>query len=307
SYANYIDGQLEELVKRYYSVTMTTAMLESYTERLISLSDFIGDTTMYGGTDTTPDVEVPGTDVGGSDTTTPGTQGGIIGDIGGGEAGSGIGGGAAPGGAGPVGPAGPSVDDGETTDPVTPDDNRRFIDVAETDWFNKAVNYVADNNYFQGVSENEFDPYGKMTRAMLVTVIGRIAKADVSQAKSDFADVEDGVWYAGYVAWAAENGIVTGVGEGKFAPNDNITREQIAAILMRYAKYKGIDVSVDSTEKYDSMKDTDKVSEYAVEALKWATANSVINGAKGGINPKGNATRAEVAQMIMNFCNTFSI
>jgi len=310
SYANYIDGQLEELSKRYYSGTMTLDMMADYTEKLLDLEDFIDDATMYGGTDTTPDVELPGTpgeDVGGNETTTPGASGGIIGDIGGGDAGAGIGGGAAPGGAAPVGPAGPSVDDGETTDPVTPDDNRRFIDVAETDWFNKAVNYVADNNYFQGVSKNEFDPYGKMTRAMLVTVIGRIAKADVSQAKSDFADVADGNWYAGYVAWAAENGIVTGVGEGKFAPNDNVTREQIAAILMRYAKYKGIDVSVDSTEKYDSMKDTADVSEYAVEALKWATANSVINGAEGNINPKGNATRAEVAQMIMNFCNTFSI
>ena len=179
--------------------------------------------------------------------------------------------------------------------------------MAETDWFNKAVNYVADNNYFQGVSENEFDPDGKMTRAMLVTVIGRIAKADVSQAKSDFADVADGSWYAGYVAWAAENGVVTGVGEGKFAPNDNVTREQIAAILMRYAATKGIETSVDSTEKYDSMKDTANVSGYAVDALKWATANGIINGAEGNINPKGNATRAEVAQMIMNFCNTFSI
>ncbi|MBR3871021.1 MAG: S-layer homology domain-containing protein, partial [Clostridia bacterium] len=126
-------------------------------------------------------------------------------------------------------------------------------------------------------------------------------------AKSDFADVEDGNWYAGYVAWAAENGIVTGVGEGKFAPNDNVTREQIAAILMRYAATKGIETSADSTEKYDSMKDTANVSEYAVDALKWATANGIINGAEGNINPKGNATRAEVAQMIMNFCNTFSI
>ncbi|MBR3870142.1 MAG: Ig-like domain-containing protein, partial [Clostridia bacterium] len=189
SHANYIDGQFEELSKRFYSNTMSIDMLEDYTEMMLDLEDFIDDATMYGGSDTTPDVEVPGTpetDVGGNDTTTPGTQGGIIGDIGGGDAGAGIGGGAggaAPGGA-IVGPVGPSVDDGETTDPVTPDDNRRFIDVAETDWFNKVVNYVADNNYFQGVSENEFDPDGKMTRAMLVTVIGRIAKADVSQAKS---------------------------------------------------------------------------------------------------------------------------
>jgi len=309
SYANYIDTQLEELSKRYYSGTMSIAMLESYTDKLEALEQFIEDATMYGGTDTTPDVEIPGTpdiDEGGSETTTPGTQGGIIGDIGGGDAGAGIGGGATVGGAGGAGGAG---DVGETTDPVTPtpDDNRRFIDVAETDWFNKAVNYVADNNYFRGVSENEFDPYGKMTRAMLVTVIGRMAKADTSGAENNFTDVEAGVWYTGYVAWAAENGIVTGVGEGKFAPNDNVTREQIAAILMRYAATKGIETSVESTEKYDSMKDTDKVSGYAVDALKWATANGIINGAEGNINPKGNATRAEVAQMIMNFCNTFSI
>ena len=313
SYAEYINSEYTALENAVYSGSVSLKDLQEYKDSLTALEEFIEDATMYGGTDNTPDVEVPGTpgtDVGGNDTTTPGTSGGIIGDIGGGDAGSGIGGGAggaAPGGAGPVGPAGPSVDDGETTDPVTPDDNRRFIDVAETDWFNKAVNYVADNNYFQGVSENEFDPDGKMTRAMLVTVIGRIAKADVSQAKSDFADVEDGSWYADYVAWAAENGIVTGVGEGKFAPNDNVTREQIAAILMRYAATKGIDVSADSTEKYDSMKDTANVSGYAVDALKWATANGIINGAEGNINPKGNATRAEVAQMIMNFCNTFSI
>ncbi len=309
SHANYFDSQFEELSKRYYSGTMSLAMLEYYTSRLTDLLDDIDEATMYGGTDTTTDFdpETPGTDVGGNDTTTPGTQGGIIGDIGGGEAGAGIGGGADVGGIG--GGTGGAGDDGETTDPVTPtpDDNRRFIDVAETDWFNKAVNYVADNNYFQGVSENEFDPYGKMTRAMLVTVIGRMAKADTSGAVNNFTDVADGSWYAGYVAWAAENGIVTGIGEGKFAPNDNVTREQIAAILMRYAATKGIETSVDNTEKYDSMKDTDKVSDYAVEALKWATANGIINGAEGNINPKGNATRAEVAQMIMNFCNTFSI
>ena len=309
SYANYFDGEFEELSKRYYSGTMTSDMLTSYKDKLEALAEFIDDATMYGGTDTTPDVELPGTgsdNVGGDNTTAGGTAGGIIGDIGGGNAGEGIGGGAAAGGA--VGGDTGGETGGETTDPVTPtpDDNRRFIDVAETDWFNNAVNYVADNNYFQGVSEKEFAPSGKMTRAMLVTVIGRMANADTN-AENIFADVEAGSWYAGYVAWAAANGIVTGVGDNKFAPNNNVTREQIAAILMRYTAHKGLTTEVSSTEKYDSMKDTAEVSEYAVEAMKWATAYGIINGADGNINPKGNATRAEVAQMIMNFCNTFAI
>ncbi len=309
SYANYIDGQLEELSKRYYTGLMTIDMLEDYSAKLSDLDEFIDASVMTGGSDTTPDVTVPGTESGStgseSGSTAGGTTGGIMGDVGGGNAGGGIGGGAAVGGAPGGGETG-----GETTDPVTPTpdvSDRRFIDVATTDWFNNAVNYVADNNYFQGVSENEFDPNGKMTRAMLVTVIGRMAKADTANAKNEFADVEAGSWYAEYVAWAAENGIVTGVGENKFAPNTNVTREQIAAILMRFATHKGLPTSVSTTEKYDSMKDTASVSEYAVEALKWATAYGVINGADGNINPKGNATRAEVAQMIMNFCNTFTI
>ncbi len=311
SFANYFDGEFEELSKRYYSGTMTSDMLTSYKDKLEALAEFIDDATMYGGTDTTPDVELPGTgsdNVGGDNTTAGGTAGGIIGDIGGGNAGEGIGGGAAAGGA-VGGDTGDTGDTGETTDPVTPTpdvSDRRFIDVAETDWFNNAVNYVADNNYFQGVSEKEFAPSGKMTRAMLVTVIGRMANADTN-AENIFADVEAGSWYAGYVAWAAANGIVTGLGDNKFAPNNNVTREQIAAILMRYTAHKGLTTEVSSTEKYDSMKDTAEVSEYAVEAMKWATAYGIINGADGNINPKGNATRAEVAQMIMNFCNTFAI
>lgn len=210
------------------------------------------------------------------------------------------GGGTPPGG---TTPTTPTPDDGDDIETET----RKFIDVATTDWFHDAVYFVADNEYFNGVSENRFDPNGKMTRAMLVTVIGRMEKADVSTAKNVFVDVDEGTWYTGYVSWAAEKGIVNGIGESKFAPNDYVTREQMAAIFMRYASYKGLSTEVTNTEKYDSMKDTSNVSEYAVQPMKWATYHGVINGSNGSIMPKGNATRAEVAQMIKNFCNAFGI
>ncbi len=97
------------------------------------------------------------------------------------------------------------------------------------------------------------------------------------------------------------------MGNGIFAPNNNVTREQIAAILMRYAAYKGYSTDITSTEVYDSMSDTDKVSSYAVDAMQWATSYGIINGSNGRLNPNGFATRSEVAQMIMNFCNTFNV
>ena len=182
-----------------------------------------------------------------------------------------------------------------------------FSDVLVSDWFSKAVEFVSENKYFQGVSEHKFGPNEKMTRAMLVTVIGRVAQAEVSGLANIFEDVGANSWYCGYVAWAAQNNIVGGVGNGVFAPNNNITREQIAVILMRYASYKGYSTDITSTEVYDSMTDTDKVSAYAVDAMKWATSNKIIGGSNGKLNPTGFATRSEVAQMIMNFCNTFNV
>ena len=181
---------------------------------------------------------------------------------------------------------------------------KAYIDVPNEDhWAHVGIDFVLKTGLFYGTSENYFSPDSPMTRAMLVTVIYRMEGRPETQAENPFDDVPDDKWYTDAVIWAAENGIVVGVMENIFNPDGKITREQLATILYSYSKFKGLNLKEgDYSEDYP---DIDKVSPYAVEAMRWANAQGLINGVGSGENvilaPKNNATRAQVATILMRY------
>ncbi len=175
-----------------------------------------------------------------------------------------------------------------------------FADVKKEDWHYKSVKYVYENNLMQGTG-NGFEPESKMTRAMLVTVLYRMVNPEGAENTHNFADVPEGQWYSDAVVWAAENNIVSGVSENKFAPDEDITREQMALIIYRFAKMQGFDVK----DKADisSFADTNDVSNWALDAISWANKTELVNGtSENTLSPKATATRAQVATILMRFC-----
>ena len=188
-----------------------------------------------------------------------------------------------------------------TENAVTP--TLPFTDVKSGDWFYEAVQYVYDKGMMTGVSADRFAPASTTTRGMIVTILYRLENEPAVSGGSAFTDVESGAWYADAVAWAAANDIVNGTSATTFAPNSPITREQMAAILYRYAAYKGYDVS----QKADLSGYTDaaSISGYAKDALAWANAQKLITGVTDTtLNPQGSATRAQVATILMRLCET---
>lgn len=186
-------------------------------------------------------------------------------------------------------------------DPGTPVE-LTFTDIT-SHWAKDAINYVVDAGLFTGTSATTFEPETDMTRGMFVTVLGRMAEADGSgaQAAAQFTDVAADGYYAPYVAWAAENGIVTGTEADKFEPDAPVSREQMAAILYRYVQSTGDDAAAVETE-IEQFADYAAVSDYAVDALNWAVGDGLINGTDHNmLAPQDNATRAEVATILMRF------
>ena len=178
----------------------------------------------------------------------------------------------------------------------------KFNDVSANDWFASAVDYVTGKGMMNGTADNTFSPKANTTRGMVVTVLYRLENQPSTSAAS-FTDVASGAYYANAVAWANANGIVSGYGSGKFGPNDKVTREQLAAILYRYAQYKKYDVSVGEDTNILSYDDAQSISSYAIPAIQWACGAGVVTGKSGSkLDPKGSATRAEVAAMLMRFC-----
>ena len=178
-----------------------------------------------------------------------------------------------------------------------------FVDVKENDWFYEGVKFAAQHELFNGTSATTFSPDDNMTRAMLVTVLWRLDGKPTPKAAATFTDVPAGQYFSEAVAWAAENGVVNGVGENKFDPNGSVTREQIAAILFRYAQKKGYDV--EKRAELTQFPDESKVSTYAKEALSWANAEGLVKGSaqngKDYLDPQGSATRAQVATILSRF------
>lgn len=172
-----------------------------------------------------------------------------------------------------------------------------FSDVKSDDWYYEAVKYGYENGLMQG-TEKGFEPNGKMTRAMLVTVLYRLEKSELTDGENPFTDVEDGTWYTNAVIWAKENGIVNGITETEFAPNDNITREQTVTIFYRYAKYKGYNVK--AVADLSEFSDSDRISTFALDAFKWVVASGIINGtSENMLSPEDGATRAQLAAILM--------
>ena len=175
-----------------------------------------------------------------------------------------------------------------------------FADVPASAWYYNAVEYVYENGLMSGVSGGRFAPDDTLTRAMLVQTLYAM-EGRPAAASAGFADVASGDWYASAVNWAAANGVVSGVSETGFGPNNALTREQLALILYRFAQYKGYDVT--GTSDLAAYADGSSVSGWAAEAMSWAVNAGLISGVGGNqIAPTGTATRAQVAQILMNFC-----
>lgn len=179
-----------------------------------------------------------------------------------------------------------------------------FVDVSDNDWFYDAVTYVYENGMMNGTSNNLFTPNGTTTRAMIVTILHRL-EGEPSVSASRFTDVASNMYYADAVAWAQKNGIVNGTSATAFSPNNPITREQMAAILYRYAQFKGYDIS--AVSNLSVYRDVSQISSYALSAIQWANAEGLITGDTSvTINPLGSATRAEAATILMRFCENIA-
>lgn len=182
----------------------------------------------------------------------------------------------------------------------------RFADMpVPANWAHKAIDYVLRDGLMNGMSETAFGPSTAMNRGMLVTILWRLAGTPAPKTEAQFSDVDASRYYAKPVAWAAENGIVNGMGNNKFQPNTNITREQVATILYRYASYSQLDTS--ARADLSKFPDADKVSSFAKDALSWANAAGLINGKRNtqtgvvSLSPRNSTTRAELATVLMNF------
>ncbi len=188
-----------------------------------------------------------------------------------------------------------------TKDDTPVDTGLPFTDVKADDWFYEAVKHVYDNKLMDGTSSTTFAPLMTTNRAMVVTILWRLeGQPETDDATLSFTDVESGVWYTDAVNWAASKGIVKGYSDAVFAPNDTVTREQLATILYRYAEYKEYDVSARGV--LTTFTDGANTSFWATEAMEWAVGSGLLSGKDGGkLDPTGTATRAEVATILMRF------
>ncbi len=177
---------------------------------------------------------------------------------------------------------------------------KEFKDVKKDDWYYDAVYHVVKNGYMNGVGDDDFSPQGNMTRAMLAKVLHNMKKNPEVSSDIKFSDVKAGEWYTDAILWAAELGIVTGYGNGNYGTHDNITREQLAVMLWRFSESPVSDFEI-------TFADADKISPWAVDAMRWAVENGILNGkSEDTLSPDTFATRAEVAQMLKNYSKIFN-
>ena len=188
-------------------------------------------------------------------------------------------------------------------DPVTVNTALPFTDVAPEDWFYDAVAEAYQAGWISGASETLFEPYGTMTRGMFVTVLGRMAgvSADAPETTS-FADVAPDAYYAPYVQWAAEEGIVEGMTDTRFCPGTLVTRQQIVTFLYRYAAVLGMDTAADHSA-LDRFADGDTVAAYAQDAMSWAIEQQLIEGTASGLSPRAAADRAQGTALLVRFAH----
>ena len=174
-----------------------------------------------------------------------------------------------------------------------------FTDVKEGDWFYEEVLYAYENGLMNGVGDNRFAPNSATTRGMLVTILYRLEGEPAVTGEADFDDVGD-TWYTDAVIWAAANDIVNGIGDNQFGPENTLTREQLVTMLYRYAQNKGYDVT--ASADLSGYPDAGQIQSWAQDAMTWAVAEGIVEGMDGNLNPAGNATRAQIATILMRFC-----
>ena len=174
-----------------------------------------------------------------------------------------------------------------------------FTDVKEGDWFYEEVLYAYENGLMNGVGDNRFAPNSATTRGMLVTILYRLEGEPAVTGEAGFDDVGD-TWYTDAVIWAAANDIVNGIGDNQFGPENTLTREQLVTMLYRYAQNKGYDVT--ASADLSGYPDAGQIQSWAQEAMTWAVAEGIVEGMDGNLNPAGHATRAQIATILMRFC-----
>lgn len=185
---------------------------------------------------------------------------------------------------------------------VPTDTDLPFEDVDSDEWYYNAIKYVYEKKIMSGKNASTFSPNEKLTRAMLVTMLHNMEGRPYVAGISKFSDVQNTKeWYYVAIKWASANNIISGYSNGKFGPNDQITREQLAVILNQYCIYKGKYKSLKAD--YSKFTDSNKISDFAKWGMNWAVGNKIINGSNGKLNPQGTATRAEAAAMLSNYCN----
>ena len=197
-------------------------------------------------------------------------------------------------------PSRPSQGTEEPATPVTPDipavPSVSFLDVAEGAWYYDAVVYMVSNGYMNGVSDAHFDPNGQLSRAMLATLFHRLSGGELAGSANPFTDIPVDAWYARAVNWAAANGILLGTSDTTFSPGQVATREMVVTVLYRYAKADPV-----AEDHLSAFMDAETVSGWARDAVNWAVAEGYLQGSAGMLNPRGVMTRAEMAQLLMNF------
>lgn len=193
----------------------------------------------------------------------------------------------------------PSPAPDEPEQEVTPIEDV-YTDVSEDDWFAEAVSFAYENGLMHGTGNAKFEPNLELTRSMFVTILYQLS-GETTTVSPDFVDIPSDAWYANAAAWAAEAGITSGIGGGKFAPDEPITREQVVVMLYHYAKKAGI-AGQAPDDALGLFPDRNDVSDYAEEAMRWAVSCGVIKGSDGKLCPKATATRAQIAAIIQNFC-----
>lgn len=209
---------------------------------------------------------------------------------------------AAPGNTGPRPPALPEGSNGswQPSGATPPQQSGAFSDVSSGDWFYEAIRYVTENGLMNGTGSGTFAPNATITRGMLITILYRLDGEPAASGSCPFTDIPFGIYCEKAATWAAANGIISGYGDGRFGPNNAVTREQLAVILYRYAQYKGYDLS--GSADLTGFTDQGTVGSIARPAMAWANGNGLINGTAGGaLAPKDTATRAQTAMILMRF------
>lgn len=191
------------------------------------------------------------------------------------------------------------LEEGEILPATCPSEG--FVDIQKNAWYHEAVDFVVEAGLMNGMSSTTFDPEGEVTRAQLATMLYRLADApEIDGLNNPFTDVPNGAWYTDAVIWAAENGIVNGMTETTFAPDEAVTREQLVTMLYRFATKSGIDTTAEAD--LSAFTDAETVSDWASEAMQWAVATGLVSGmGDGTLNPTGTATRAQIATIFLRF------